>query len=365
MNERLKRLQEIGQSVWVDSLSREDVVEGGLRRLVEEGVSGVTSNPTIFQQAISGSPLYDEQLRELAGEEEPREVFFRLAREDIRGACDVLMPVYERTGGEDGYVSLEVSPDLAYDTEGTVEEAQRLHEMVERPNLLVKIPATREGLPAIEEMISRGRSINVTLIFSLGRYREVAGAYIRGLRRLVGSGGDPSRVASVASFFVSRVDTEADRRVEAAGRPELKGRLAVANAKLAYQEFKRIFSGPEWERLASAGARVQRPLWASTSTKNPEYSDVKYVEELVGPQTVNTMPHSTLRATMDHARVRPTLEEGLEEARKTFALVREAGVDYDDLTRVLEEEGVRKFADSFQELLREIEQKGRRLVRQG
>jgi transaldolase len=364
MNERLRKLREIGQSVWIDSLSRDDLEDGNLERMVEDGVVGVTSNPTIFQKAISESSLYDEQLEELSQrEDDPKEILFELARVDIQGACDVLMPVFERTDRLDGYVSLEVSPDIAYDTPKTVEEALRLHEIVDRPNLLVKIPATLPGLAAIEEMIAQGKSINVTLTFSLARYRAVAGAYIRGLQRLVAAGGDPSGVASVASFFVSRVDTEADRRLEEVGREDLKGRFANENAKLAYAAFEEIFSGDDWTFLESKGATKQRPLWASTSTKNPDYSDVMYVENLIGPDTVNTMPASTLEATMDHAEIRPTLREGVEEARRFFDELREAGVDYDDVTEVLEKEGVQKFADSFEELMEEIKTKGRQLAR--
>jgi transaldolase len=364
MNERLRKLREIGQSVWIDSLSRDDLEDGNLERMVEDGVVGVTSNPSIFQKAISESSLYDEQLEELSQrEDDPKEIFFELARVDIQGACDVLMPVFERTDRLDGYVSLEVSPDIAYDTPKTVEEALRLHEIVDRPNLLVKIPATLPGLAAIEEMIAQGKSINVTLTFSLARYRAVAGAFIRGLQRLVAAGGDPSGVASVASFFVSRVDTEADKRLEEVGREDLKGRFAIENAKLAYAAFEEIFSGDDWTFLESKGATKQRPLWASTSTKNPDYSDVMYVENLIGPDTVNTMPASTLEATMDHAEIRPTLREGVEEARRFFDELREAGVDYDDVTEVLEKEGVQKFADSFEELMEEIKTKGRQLAR--
>jgi transaldolase len=364
MNERLRKLREIGQSVWIDSLSRDDLEDGNLERMVEDGVVGVTSNPTIFQKAISESSLYDEQLEELSQrEDDPKEILFELARVDIQGACDVLMPVFERTDRLDGYVSLEVSPDIAYDTPKTVEEALRLHEIVDRPNLLVKIPATLPGLAAIEEMIAQGKSINVTLTFSLARYRAVAGAFIRGLQRLVAAGGDPSGVASVASFFVSRVDTEADKRLEEVGREDLKGRFAIENAKLAYAAFEEIFSGDDWTFLESKGATKQRTLWASTSTKNPDYSDVMYVENLIGPDTVNTMPASTLEATMDHAEIRPTLREGVEEARRFFDELREAGVDYDDVTEVLEKEGVQKFADSFEELMEEIKTKGRQLAR--
>jgi transaldolase len=365
VDERLRKLAEAGQSVWMDSLSRDDIQNGNLQRMIENGIVGVTSNPTIFQKAISHSSLYDKQLEELSRRaDDPKEVFLELAREDIRDACDLLMPVFERTNRLDGYVSLEVSPDLAYDTPATVEEATRLHELVDRPNLMVKIPATLPGLAAIEEMIAAGHSINVTLIFSLQRYRAVTSAYIRGLQRLVAAGGDPSGVASVASFFVSRVDTEVDRRLdEAGGHEDLKGRLAVANAKLAYAAFKEIFSGPDWEFLESKGATKQRPLWASTSTKDPNYGDVMYVEELVGPDTVNTMPVSTLEAFMDHGEVNErALEEGLDEARALIEALREAGVDYEDVTEVLEKEGVKKFADSFDELLLGIEDKSRQLV---
>jgi transaldolase len=365
VNERLKKLQEIGQSVWVDSLSRDDIQNGDLQRMMEDGVLGVTSNPTIFQQAIARSELYDQELQELAEKtDDAKEMFRRIAARDIRDACDIFMPVYERTERKDGYVSLEVAPDLAFDTEGTITRAELVWEMVDRPNLLVKIPATKEGLPAIEGSIADGISVNVTLIFSLERYRAVAQAYIRGLERLVEGGGDPSRVASVASFFVSRVDTETDRRLEEVGREDLKGRLAIDNAKIVYQEFKKFFGGPKWESLESRGATKQRPLWASTSTKNPEYKDTMYVDNLIGPETVNTMPLSTLRATMDHAEVRPTLEEGIDEARKLFEELKDAGVDYDDVVQVLEKEGVQKFVDSYNELIEEIEQKSNRLARQ-
>jgi transaldolase len=365
VNERLKKLQEIGQSVWVDSLSRDDIQNGNLQRIIEDGVLGVTSNPTILQQAIAQSELYDEELQKLAEKtDDAREIFRRIAVRDIRDASDIFMPVYEQTEYKDGYVSLEVAPELAFDTEGTVARAKLLWEMVDRPNLLVKIPATKEGLGAIEESIAAGISVNVTLIFSIERYRAVAQAYLGGLERLVEGGGDPSKVASVASFFVSRVDTETDRRLEEVGREDLKGRLAIDNARIVYQEFKTIFSGPEWESLESKGATKQRPLWASTSTKNPEYKDTIYVDNLIGPETVNTMPLSTLEATMDHAEVRPTLEEGIDEAHKLFEELKEAGVDYEEVVEVLEKEGVQKFVDSYNELIEEIEQKNNRLARQ-
>jgi transaldolase len=362
---RLHQLSELGQSVWIDSLSREWLRTGELARMMEEdAVVGVTSNPTIFQKAMSEGGWYDDQLREVPAEEDDlKEVFLRLAIDDIREACDLLRSVWDRTEGLDGYVSLEVDPHLAHDTEGTIDEAQRFHETVDRPNLYVKIPATKAGLPAIEEMIARGKSINVTLIFSLQRYAEVAEAYIRGLERLVEAGGDPSQVVSVASFFVSRVDTEADKRLDAIeGHDHLKGRLAVANAKLAYERYKEIFRGPRWEALAAKGATPQRCLWASTSTKNPAYRDVMYIEELIGPETVNTMPKETIEAFQDHGEVRLTLEEGLDEARQLFEELARIGVDYDDVTRVLEEEGVQKFADSFDELLEGIAAKRSELV---
>lgn len=363
MNERLKKMQEIGQSVWIDSLSRDDIQNGDLQKMADDGVTGVTSNPTIFQKAISGSSLYDDQLARVAkDEDDPKEIFFQLARDDIRDACDVFRPVWESTDGLDGYVSLEVSPDIAHDTQGTIDEAQRLFDMVERPNLLVKIPATEEGIPAVEEMISRGRSINVTLIFSLERYRAVANAYISGLKKFVENGGDPSGVASVASFFVSRVDSEADDRLDKAGRDDLKGRLAVDNAKLAYVDFEEIFSGEEWDALAEKGANPQRPLWASTSTKNPDYSALIYVESLIGPNTVNTMPLETLEATMEQAEVADNIRNDVDDARALMEELEKAGVDYDDVSETLEREGVQKFADSFEELLDGIREKSRQLV---
>jgi transaldolase len=363
VNERLRRMQELGQAPWVDELSREDIQNGGLQQMIEDGIVGMTSNPAIFQKAIANSDLYDDQLQELARrEEDPKEIFWEVARTDIQAACDIFMPVYERTGGEDGFISLEVQPDIAYDTQATIQEAMRLHQLVDRPNLFVKIPATLQGIVAIEEMISRGKSINVTLIFSLERYREVARAYIRGIKRLVEGGGDPSGVRSVASFFVSRIDTEADKQLEELGADDLKGKLAIANAKLAYQIYKQVFGGSRWRFLEERGANRQRLLWASTSTKDPDYPDVLYPENLVGPETVDTMPKSTIKAVMDHAEIRPTLEEDVEEAKELLGRLREAGLDYEDVTDTLEQEGIQKFADPFHELLEEIENKGRQLV---
>ena len=361
---RLHELSERGQSVWIDSISREWLREGFLAKLMrEDAVVGVTSNPTIFQKALAEGDWYDEQLKEvLAEEDEPKEIFYRLAVEDIQDACDELRKVWDEGGGKDGYVSMEVDPTLADDQEATIAEALRLHEWIDRPNLFVKIPATEPGLGAIEECIAQGRSINVTLIFGLDRYAAVAESYIRGLERLVEAGGDPAPVVSVASFFVSRVDTEADKRLDAAGAPELKGKLAVANAKLAYQRYKELFTGRRWEALAAKGATPQRCLWASTSTKNPDYPHTLYVDELIGPATVNTMPLETIEAFQDHGTVADTLEAGLDEARELFAQLERVGVDYDEVTDTLEREGVRKFSDSFEELLEGIEAKRRELA---
>jgi transaldolase len=362
---RLHELSELGQSVWIDYLSRRLIVEGELEKLMrEDAVVGVTSNPTIFQKAIAEGDAYDEQMREvLAEEEDAKEVFLKLAVKDVQDACDLLRKVWDEGHGQDGYVSIEVDPNLAFDTDATIAEAQRLHDLVDKPNCFVKIPATKDGIPAIEEMLARGRNINVTLIFSLQRYAEVVEAHLRGIERLVESGGDPTRVASVASFFVSRVDTEADKRLDEAGAPDdLKGKLAVANAKLAYQHYKEQYSGARWEALRAKGATAQRCLWASTSTKNPDYRDVLYVEELIGPETVNTMPEETIVAFQDHGEVALTLERDLDEAHRVFERVAEAGVDYDDVVVTLEQEGVQKFSDSFRELLDGVRAKRGELV---
>ncbi|HYM46724.1 MAG TPA: transaldolase [Solirubrobacteraceae bacterium] len=354
----LGRVSALGQSVWIDSLSREWIRGGRLRELIDEAaVVGATSNPTILQKAMSSGDSYDEQLRELAGRD-AREAFWELAVLDIGEACDVFGPVFEGTGGRDGYVSLEVDPTLAYETLETYRQALSLHERVDRPNLLVKTPATKPGLAAIEDVIARGRSINVTLIFSLKRYAEVAESYVRGLERLIAAGGDPRGVRSVASFFVSRIDTEADRRLEEiGGHDELKGRLAVANAKLAYEHCKATFSGPRWEYLAGKGATPQRVLWASTSTKNPSYPDTLYVDELIGPDTINTMPLQTIDAYQDHGDPQPRLEHGLAQARALFDELAAAGVDYEDVTDTLEREGVEKFSASFEQLLDGLREK--------
>jgi transaldolase len=343
----------------MDSLSREMLETGELERLIsEDAVVGVTSNPTIFERALSTGEWYDARLTELLEREDDlKEVFLALAVEDVRDACDLLRPTWQRTGRVDGRVSIEVDPRIAYDRAATFEEAMRLHALVDRPNAYVKIPATEPGLGAIEDCIAAGKPINVTLVFSLERYAAVVEAHLRGVERLVADGGDPNGVDSVASFFVSRVDTEADRRLEELGRSELAGKLAVANAKLAYVHFQETFTGERWERLSAAGARVQRCLWASTSTKNPAYSDVVYVDELIGPETVNTMPLETVEAFQDHGTVRETLTGGVDEARAVFDELAAAGVVYNDVVETLEREGVQKFSDSFAHLLAGIESK--------
>jgi transaldolase len=362
MATQLQTLRDQGQSPWVDFITRKFLSGGDFAALVTQGVVGVTSNPTIFQKAIADDSEYDAQLQRLAERElEPYDAFIELAREDIRSACDQLATVYAhpRDGIRDGWVSLEVDPRLAHDAERTLVEAQRLHELVDRPNLMVKIPGTEEGLTAIENAVAAGIPVNVTLLFSLKRHRQAAEAYIRGLRRLRDSGGDLTKVGSVASFFVSRVDTEADRRLdEIGGHDELKGTLAIANAKLAYQTYLELFSdSADWEELTAAGASPQRCLWASTSTKNPEYRDVLYVEELVGPETVDTMPLETIDAFLDHGRVTRRLDSGVEQAHRIFEHFAEAGIDYDDVVTTLEREGVEKFADSFAELLNGVKAK--------
>ena len=361
---RLQELSEHGQSVWLDYLSRDILESGKLAEMMDrDAVVGVTSNPTIFQKALASGEAYDDQLKGLLGHEEDlKEIFLALSADDVKGGLELLRPIFDASGGEDGYVSWEVDPEIAYDRERTYEEAKRLHEWIDEPNLYVKIPATAPGVGAIEDSVAAGRNINVTLIFSLQRHDEVMEAYIRGLERFAADGGDLATVRSVASFFVSRVDTEADKRLEQVGRNDLAGKLAIANAKLAYQNYKRVFSGDRWDRLAAKGANPQRCLWASTSTKNPAYRDVMYVEELIGPYTVNTMPEETIEAFQDHGKVALTLAKDVDEAKSVFEEMERVGVDYADVTDVLEKEGVEKFSDSFSELLEGIREKRGQLV---
>ena len=365
MSTPLQQLAEHDQSVWIDYLSRRFVKDGDLKGLVADGVVGVTSNPTIFQGAIAEGDAYDEQIRELSAEhDDPKEIFWQLAKDDIRDACDILRPVFDDGQGKDGWVSLEVDPNLAHDTEATKSEAVRLHELVDRPNLFIKIPATVEGLKAIEDTIAHGIPVNVTLIFSLERHRKVAEAYVAGVKRWVKGGGDPKQVASVASFFVSRVDTEADKRLErSTATTSSTGKLAIANAKLAYQTYREVFMDPEWKELEAKGASKQRCLWASTGVKNPDYKDTVYVEELVGPDTVNTMPRELVEAVNDHGEIRgDTLLENPEEASRILDAYEAAGVSYDDVVQTLEREGVEKFAKSFSDLIEGLESKLKTLV---
>ena len=365
----LERLSDLGQSVWVDFLSRESVHGGHLQELIDDySIVGATSNPTIFEKAMSSGDAYDEQLHELTAKQlDAEQIFWALAEQDIRDACDLFRPVWDGERGgrpsRDGYVSLEVDARLAYETLETYREAIRIHQSVDRPNLMVKIPATKPGLAAIEDVIAKGHSINVTLIFSLQRYAEVAESYIRGLERLVAEGGDPHKLASVASFFVSRIDTEADRRLDEVDAPEeLKGKLAIANAKLAYAHYLEAFSGPRWEYLVGKGASPQRVLWASTSTKNPAYPDTLYVDELIGPDTVNTMPEETIMAFQDHGEPQSRLESDLDGARHVFTELERVGVDYHDVTETLEREGVEKFSASFDELIESLRTKQKSLA---
>jgi transaldolase len=355
---------QVGQSPWLDNLKRDYLVggaDGELARMAHDGIRGVTSNPTIFQKAISGGTAYDEQFRSLIKEHSVEDAYWELVVTDIENALDILRPVYDESGGEDGFVSIEVAPAIANDTEASIKSAAFFHDRINRPNLFVKIPATAAGIPAIKEMTSRGKSINITLIFSLSRYAEVIEAYLSGLEACE---GDLSKVHSVASFFVSRVDTEVDRRLEAVGADEalsLRGQAAVAQAKLAYRLFQKQFSGPRWEALAARGAKVQRPLWASTSTKNPAYDDLLYVETLMGPHTVNTMPDATIEAFNDHGTVACTVDQGVDGAASVLKRIEGHGVSMEDVARTLEEEGVAAFVKSYDELVQALSDKANAL----
>jgi transaldolase len=357
-----------GQSPWMDDLHREWLTGGHLAELVASGVRGVTSNPTIFAKAIEATDVYDDQFRSLIATMSVDDAYWEMVVTDIEHALGILRPVYDASSGADGFVSLEVAPSLAKDTAGSLAAARSLHERIDRPNLLVKVPGTQEGVPAVRELISEGKSINVTLIFSLDRHDEVMEAYISGLETLAGTGGaDLSTVHSVASFFVSRVDTEVDRRLEAlagggdgVGDPEvlsLRGKAAVAQAQVAYEHFTTTFTGARWEALAARGARVQRPLWASTSTKNPAYSDLLYVESLVGPDTVNTMPEQTLDALVDHGTIARTVDADPAGAHQVLDDLARVGIDMADVSATLEDQGVSSFAKSFDELLQSLTDK--------
>jgi len=376
-NNSLFDLARFGVSVWCDELSRDLTRSGELARMIDEmALTGVTSNPTIFHQAISKGQSYDTDIARYAAKGYSNEEIYReLLVQEVAEACDVLKPVYDKTKGIDGYVSVEVLPEAAHSTGQTIREAEWYHKVINRPNLLVKIPATIEGIPAIEYMIANGKSINVTLTFSIDRYAQVVEAYLRGLEKLAAAWKDLSSVASVASFFVSRVDTEVDAQLERAlsqaRDPEteaeirsLQGRIAVANAKLAFERFRQLFSGPRWEALEKNDARVQRCLWASTSTKNPNYPDILYVQELIGGPTVNTMPVKTMKAYLDHGQPEETLIEGVKEARRQIENLARFAIDFRDVTEnILEREGVRKFADSYSEILALLESKRRLLTK--
>jgi transaldolase len=347
----------VAQSPWIDNLRRSALVSGELERFVADGIRGVTSNPTIFQKSVTGGSYYDEQLADLLRDHSVEDAYWELAISDVEEALALLRPLYDASDGGDGFVSIEVAGSLAHDTDGTIAAARGLHQRIDQPNLLVKIPGTSEGVPAVRQMIAEGRSINITLIFSLPRYEHVIEAYLSGLEEYP---GDLSGVHSVASFFVSRVDTEVDRRLDAIGTEEalsLRGRAAVAQAKLAYRLFQDHFSGPRWEQLAARGATLQRPLWASTSTKNPAYPDLLYVETLMGPHTVNTLPEPTIQALCDHGRVACTIDTGVDEARATLARIEALGVDMADVASTLEAEGADSFVGAYDDLVRGLSDK--------
>ena len=356
----LVELHKFGHSFWYDNIHRRMLVSGQLKRMIEEdGLRGMTSNPTIFEKAINSGTDYDDAIRQLVGRGlAVPEIYEALAVADIQAAADLFRPLYDRENGNDGYVSLEVSPKLAHDTQATITEARRLWGSVGRPNLMIKVPATPAGIPAIEHLIAAGLNINVTLLFARETYEQVAEAYVRGLEQRAGEGRDVRQTASVASLFVSRVDTAVDKILEQAGAPEeLRGKAAIANSKLLYQSYKGIFHGPRFAALRGGGARVQRLLWGSTSTKNPNYSDVMYAEALIGSETVDTMPDATIAAFRDHGTARATLEEGVDEARRTFERLAQAGVDIPVVMQQLQDDGVKLFTDSFDQLVESLASK--------
>ena len=361
---KLIELEKMGQSIWLDYIQRSMITSGELKKMIDIGVRGVTSNPAIFEKAIAGSNDYDADLKQLIKTDQSiMQIYEALAIEDISLAADQLRGVYDSSGGKDGYVSLEVNPELAYETEKTIAEAKRLFETVNRPNVMIKVPATQAGLPAITELIAAGVNVNVTLIFGLQNYKDVAGAYLSGLEKLatngpaVAGGHSIDRVASVASFFVSRVDTAVDAKLEEMGVGELLGKIAVANSKIAYVEYQKILEQPRWRQLADRGAGVQRVLWASTSTKNPAYPDNLYVDELIGPDTVNTLPPSTLESFLDHGRVAQTITRDLADAQNQLAKLADLGIDLDAVTQKLQDDGVVAFAKPFKALLESIAEK--------
>jgi transaldolase len=365
----LRKLQELGQSVWFDYIRRDLYKTGELARLIrEDGLAGMTSNPTIFQKAIAETELYDDDVRRLASEgKDPTEVFDELSAEDVRQAADVFRPVFAEAGGNDGFVSIEVGPKLADDTDGSIREAKRLWAKCDRPNVMVKIPGTAAGVPAIQQCLADGVNINITLLFSVSRYREVMEAYLSALEERVAAGKPIDAIRSVASFFVSRVDTNVDKKLDriakegsgeqAAAARALRGKAAIANARLAYQAFREVFGSARFAAIARRGGRVQRPLWASTSTKDPAYPDLYYVEALVAPDTVDTMPPETFEAYRDHGKPEVRIYDDLESARRVFPRLEELGIEEPRVSRELEEEGVRKFSDSYESLLKTLAEK--------
>lgn len=356
----LREIEAEGQAVWLDNISRALIDDGDLERLIsEDGVSGVTSNPSIFEKAFGDSDRYDETIHELAESgKNARDIFFELGFKDIRDGCDLLRDTFEQTKGKDGYVSFELPPELSDDADGSVEQAKVIKERIDRPNVLIKVPGTEAGVKAFEELTAAGVNVNVTLLFSVDRYEEVAEAYVRGLERRLEAGEPIDRASSVASFFVSRVDGKIDPQLDELGREDLKGKAAVANARIAYESFQRIFSGERWEKLAEAGAAVQRPLWASTSVKSDDYPDTMYVDELIGPDTVNTMPNSTVDAARDHGTAARTVDKDVDGAHALMDALREAGVDVDEIVgKTLVEEGIAAFAKSFDSMIETIEKK--------
>lgn len=360
---KLHELNKAGQSVWLDYIRREFIESGGLKDNIAQGVRGITSNPSIFKAAIADSSDYDTQLQDLVKVgKSVNDIYEALAIEDIKDAADLLRPVFDESRGGDGYVSLEVSPTLAHDTEGTTAEARRLFAALDRPNIMIKVPATAAGIPAIKTLIGEGININVTLMFSLDHYDAVAEAYIAGLETLAANGGDLRKVASVASFFVSRVDVAVDKALEDAGNKDLQGTIAVANTKLTYKRFLETFSGARWDALAAKGARVQRPLWASTSTKNPDYPDTLYVDELIGKDTVNTLPPKTMTAFLDHGTVAQTVTQGWDKAEAQIGQLAKLGISLNAITEKLQDEGVASFAKAFEELMESIKEKRETLL---
>lgn len=370
MSNPLQQLQSLGQSVWYDNIDRSQLASGQFKRMLDEdAITGVTANPTIFEKSISSGHAYDEQMNQLISDgKSTNEIYEAMIIQDIRTVADILRPIYDRTNGLDGYVSLEVSPELAHDTNETIKEVRRFYKLVDRPNLMIKIPGTPEGIPAIRQALVEGINVNITLIFSLQTYREVTEAYISALEERNGAGKDISTIGSVASFFVSRVDTLVDKLLEdkakatsdSAEQQKLKalaGKAAIANARIVYQEFKKIFYSPRFESLKHSGAHVQRPLWASTSTKNPAYRDVLYAEELIGPDTVDTMPLETVEKFSEHGQARMSIEDNISQAHAELDALEQVGIHYDQVTQQLQDEGVQKFADSFHQLFKGIDDK--------